>query len=239
MPSADETPSAFTDALEIFYAPSEVFQRRKLEPAFGLPLIILVLGIGILFFASRGAMDPIFDAEFKRGFATAMKQNPQLTSEMEAQAQETSRKFVPIFVIGYSFFAPFLVGFFLWLAGKLVGAKQELAAACMVATFALYPRILEGIVNALQALLLPEESLVGRYSVTLGLGRFFNPDTANPLLLALIGRIDVFTIWVTVLLAIGLSITGKIPRTQAALAAALVWLIGALLPVLGAIRAMA
>jgi len=87
MPSADETPSAFTDALEIFYAPSEVFQRRKLEPAFGLPLIILVLGIGILFFASRGAMDPIFDAEFKRGFATAMKQNPQLTSEMEAQAQ--------------------------------------------------------------------------------------------------------------------------------------------------------
>ncbi|HSR92753.1 MAG TPA: YIP1 family protein, partial [Gemmatimonadales bacterium] len=144
----------------------------------------------------------------------------------------------PVFVIGYSFFAPFFIGFFLWLSGKLVGAKQELAAACMVATFALYPRILEGIVNALQALLLPEESLVGRYSVTLGLGRFFNPDTANPLLLALIGRIDVFTIWVTVLLAIGLSITGKIPRSQAALAAAIVWLIGALLPVLGAMRAM-
>ncbi len=140
MPSADETPSAFTDALEIFYAPSEVFERRKVEPAFGLPLIILALAIGILFFASRSAMDPIFDAEFKRGFAAAMKQNPQLTSEMEAQAQETSRKFVPVFVIGYSFFAPFFIGFFLWLAGKLVGAKQELAAACMVATFALYPR---------------------------------------------------------------------------------------------------
>ena len=74
--------------------------------------------------------------------------------------------------------------------------------------------------------------------MTLGLGRFFNPDTANPLLLALIGRIDVITIWVTVLLAVGLSITGKISRGQAALAAALVWLIGAVFPVIGAIRAM-
>ena len=126
----------------------------------------------------------------------------------------------------------------MWIAGKLVGAKQELAAACMVATFALYPRIPEAIVNALQALLLPEESLLGRYSVTLGLGRFLNPDTANPVLLALVGRIDVFTIWMTVLLAIGLSITGKIPRSQAALAAALVWLLGALPAVLGAVRAM-
>jgi Yip1-like protein len=238
MPASDPTPSAFTDALEIFYAPSEVFERRKLESAFGLPLIILVIGVGLLFFASRGAMDPIFDAEFKRGWAMAIKQNPQLTADMETNARETSRKFVPVFVIGYAFFAPFFLGFFLWLAGKLVGARQELAAACMVGTFALYPRILEGIINAFQALLLPEESLVGRYSVTLGLGRFFNPDTANPLLLALVGRIDLITIWVTVLLAIGLSITGKISRGHAALAAALVWLIGAVFPVIGAIRAM-
>jgi hypothetical protein len=238
MPFADTTPSAFTDALEIFYAPSDVFERRKLEPSFGLPLIILVLAIGSLFFVSRGAMDPIFEAEFKRGIAQAMKQNPQLTPEMAEKFKETSKKFTPLIVIGYAFFGPLLAGVALWLAGKVVGAKQELAAACMVATFAFYPRIPEGIVNALQALLLPEESLVGRYSVSLGIGRFLNPDTTSPLLLALVGRIDVFTIWMTVILAIGLSVTGKIPRSQAALAAALVWLIGALPAVLGALRAM-
>ena len=87
MASADTTPSALTDALEIFYAPSDVFERRKLEPSFGLPLIILVLAIGILFFVSRGAMDPIFEAEFKRGIAQAMKQNPQLTPEMAETVQ--------------------------------------------------------------------------------------------------------------------------------------------------------
>ena len=45
-----------------------------------------------------------------------------------------------------------------------------------------------------------------------------DPDATSPALLAFIGRLDVFTIWVTVLLAIGLSVTGNIPRSRAAIA---------------------
>ena len=41
------------------------------------------------------------------------------------------------------------------------------------------------------------------------------------------GRLDVFTIWVTVLLAIGLAVTGNVSRSRAAIAAAIVWLLGA------------
>jgi hypothetical protein len=37
----------------------------------------------------------------------------------------------------------------------------------------------------------------------------------------------VFTIWVTVLLVIGLSVTGKIPRAKAAIAGVIVWFLGA------------
>ena len=84
--------------------------------------------------------------------------------------------------------------------------------------------------NALQALLLPEESLAGRYSVTLGLGRFFDPDTANPFCWRDRSDRSSFTIWVTVLLAIGLSITGMIPGPRPRWRARSVWLIGALLP---------
>jgi hypothetical protein len=56
----------------------------------------------------------------------------------------------------------------------------------------------------------------------------------SPALLGFLGRIDVFTIWVTVLLVIGLSVTGKIPRGRAAIAGVVVWLAGAL-PVLGSL----
>ncbi|HEY9428204.1 MAG TPA: hypothetical protein VIR34_13695, partial [Gemmatimonadaceae bacterium] len=50
----------------------------------------------------------------------------------------------------------------------------------------------------------------------------------QPVLAALLARVDIFTIWVTVLLAIGLSVTGKISRQKAAFAAIIVWIIGAL-----------
>jgi len=50
----------------------------------------------------------------------------------------------------------------------------------------------------------------------------------------LLGRMDVFTIWVTVLIAIGLAVTGRIPRGRAVMAAVVIWLIGALPGLAGA-----
>jgi hypothetical protein len=130
----------------------------------------------------------------------------------------------------------FLTGLFLWLCGKLVDAKESLSAAIMIASYSFVPRIVEGVVNSVQGLLLDPAALDGRFRLSLGLGRFLDPDTASPVLLALLGRVDVFTIWVTVLLAIGLSVVGKIPRSRAAIAAALVWLLGALPQLLTALR---
>jgi hypothetical protein len=116
----------------------------------------------------------------------------------------------------------------LWACGKLFEAKETLTQATMVAAFAFMPRIIEGLVVAVQGLLLDPSSFTGRWRVSLGVGRFLDPDATSPALLALVGRLDVFTIWVTVLLAIGLAVTGRIPRVRAAMAAALVWLLGAL-----------
>ena len=79
-------------------------------------------------------------------------------------------------------------------------------------------------------------ALTGRFQLSLGLGRFLDPDSASPILLALLGRVDLFSIWVTVLLAIGLSVTGRIPRSRAAMAAALVWVLGGLPQLMGALR---
>ena len=86
-------------------------------------------------------------------------------------------------------------------------------------------------------LFLDPDQLNGRFRLTLGVGRFFDPDLMSPILLGFIGRIDVFTIWVTVLLAIGIHVVGKIPKQQAAIVAAITWAVGALPPVLGALRA--
>jgi hypothetical protein len=116
----------------------------------------------------------------------------------------------------------------IWLVGKFFDAKESINAAIVVAVFSYVPRVVEGIVNRAQGLFVDPSSLTSRYSLSLGVGRFLDPDTTSPILLALVGRIDLFTIWVTVLIAIGLAVTGKISRAKAAIAAAVIWLLGAL-----------
>ena len=80
----------------------------------------------------------------------------------------------------------------------------------------------------LQGLFLDPSQLDGRFRLSLGVGRFLDPDTVSPLLLAIVGRVDLITIWITVLVAIGLCVTGRIPLRKAAIAAAIVWLVGGL-----------
>jgi hypothetical protein len=227
--------SIWEDFIDIFHSPSEVFARRQ-NGSFWLPMIIVTVVIGLLFIATKGLMQPIMDAEFQRGAAAAMRKNPQITEEQLATMRGFTDKFSVVIPFIFVPITIFLTGLVLWLVGKLFDATETLRTGLVVAAYAFVPKILEVIVNAVQALLMSPASLNGRYSVTLGAGRFLNPDTSSPILLALLGRVDVFTIWVTILLAIGLSVTGKIPRSRAYIAAACVWLIGAIPALLGALR---
>lgn len=223
------------DYIDIFYAPSDVFDRRA-RSGFGLPMLVVTVLVSLIALANSGVMQPIMDAEFARASAVQMRNNPQLTAEMmergrgigEGIAKYGAVVFVPVGI--------FLTGLVLWLCGKVFDAKQQLGTAITVSAFAFMPRVLEGVISGVQGLLLDPSSLNGRFKLSLGLGRFLDPDTASPVLLALLGRVDVFTIWVTVLLVIGLSVTGRISRSQAAMAGVLVWIAGALPQLLGALR---
>ena len=234
-PAPVKPASRWEDFIDIFYAPSDVYARRA-NSGFGIPMLVVTVLIGVIFLANSGVMQPIMDAEFSRGMAAAMKKNPQLTPEMAAKMRSVGETFGKIGVFIGMPIAMFLTGLALWVVGKFFNAKQTLAAAIMVASYAYVPRILESILNGVQGLLMDPASLDGRYRLSLGVGRFLDPNTASPMLLALVGRVDVFTIWVTVLLAIGLAVTGKIPRSKAAIAAVIVWVLGALPAVLGAAR---
>jgi hypothetical protein len=215
--------SRWEDFIDIFYTPSSVFARRAMS-GFLLPMVVVTVLTGALYIMNSGVWSPVMDAEMSRALA---KQSQQLTAEQ----MQSIRKVTDVTSkIGAFVFVPigiFLTGLMLWVCGKFVEAKQTLRQATMVASFAFMPRIIEALVVAVQGLVLDPSSFNGRWRVSLGIGRFLDPDTTSPALLALLGRLDVFTIWVTVLLAIGLAVTGNIPRGRAAIAAAIVWLLGA------------
>jgi len=229
--------STWEDFIDIFYAPSQVFARRE-QGSVWIPLVVVTLLMGTLFYLNSGALQPIFDAEFDRGMAVAVRDNPKIPPEAVERMRSVASRIGQVAMFVFVPLAVFGVGCATWLTGKLVDAKQTFHAALVVAAYAYVPRVLESAVNGMQGLLLDPAQLDGRFRLSLGPGRFLDPDTVSPLLLAFVGRLDLLTLWITVLIAIGLSVTGRIPLGRAAIAAALVWLIGGLPLIFQALRAM-
>lgn len=229
-PAKPEKASLLDDFMDIFYAPSNVFARRE-NGSFWVPMLIVTVLLGLTFFANRDLMEPIMEAEMQRSMA-----NQQLTPEQMEAARRMTTGFGTVTAFLFPPFAILIVGIVLWLVGKFFDARQTVNAAIVVAAFAYVPRVVEGIVNRVQGLLVDPSSLDNRFALSLGPGRLLDPDTTSPVLLAIIGRLDVFTIWVTVLLAIGLAVTGKISRGKAAIAAAIVWIVGGLPTIAAALR---
>lgn len=235
--SAPAPPPAavWEDFLDIFYAPSRVFARR-INGKFLVPLLFLMGVMGALYFANQSLLAPIMDAEWNRQAAIVLEKNPQLTAEQVGQMRSMTERFGPLIALVMVPIMVCLLALVIWVVGKFFESTQTIRSAFVVATYGMFPRIIEQILAGVQALFLDPASLDGRFRVSLGIGRFMDPDTASPLLLALLGRVDVFTIWVTVLVGIGLMITGKVPAGRAAIAAVIVWLFGAVPAVVGALR---
>src|SRR5687768_9056105 len=79
-PMAQSRPSVWEDFIDIFYAPSQVFARRE-HGNFWIPLIVVTVLSGALFYLNSGVLRPIFDAEFDRGMAAALRENPKMPPE--------------------------------------------------------------------------------------------------------------------------------------------------------------
>ena len=235
LPPSPEKATLMDDFMDIFYAPSKVFARRA-NKSFWIPLLIVAALFGGVFIANRDLMEPIMEAEMTR----AMEQNPG-GQQLTEQQMEASRRIVGTFaVVGAFVFTPITLialGIVVWLVGKFFDTVQTLNAAITVAVFSYVPRVVEGILSRVQGLFVDTSQLTSRYSLSIGPGRFLDADTTSPILLAIVGRLDLFTLWVTVLIAIGLMVTGKISGTKAAIAAAVVWIVGALPTLAGALRA--
>ena len=221
------------DLFEIYFAPSDVYDRRR-GGQFGIPLLVFAVTSIILFFVTKDLLRPVMDAEWRVASQSIMEKNPQLTADQMAGMRSMGEKFALVGVAIYSVIGPLLAGLVLWIVSKFVGLKPRLPVAITLAVFALFPMLIEYLVSAAQSFVVPEESITSRFSLSLGPARFM--DAASPVARAMVGHIDVFTIWTAVLMFIGLKVITRATNAQAAMAAAVTWLVGMIPPVMGAMR---
>ncbi|MFL5614472.1 MAG: YIP1 family protein [Gemmatimonadaceae bacterium] len=232
--TAAPTASLWEDFIDIIVAPASVFRRRE-RGSWIIPLLIVTIAVAVIAFASRGVLQPVMDAEFERT-ADALRKNPQVTEDVIEKTRgffEFTRTWGPII------FTPItivVIGFMTWLVAKLVDSKQDLHAALVVASYAYVPRVVQFIANAVQGLVLKPDQLDGVVKLSFSPARFLDASTANPVLVQVLNRFDLFTIWVTVLLAIGVYVTGRVTKNQAIFAGVLFWIVGSIPAILGALR---
>jgi len=224
--SAPKT-SFWEDVIDIFVSPAAVFRRREKSSVWP-PMLFVALSIGVIFFATFNTLEPIFDAEYSRVAAKTIAKNPQITAEMMERGRGFQTAIVKYGIGVVMMVIMFVLGCVSWLVGKLFDSKQTFQAALVVAAWAYMPRILGTLLGGVQGLLMDPAKLTSQLSISLSPARFMDADTTNPMLYQLMGRFDLITIWVTVLLGIGFYVTGKVPKARAVVFAVLMWVIGSL-----------
>jgi len=235
VPAQPEKANVVDDFLDIFASPAKVFARRATANPMVPFLIVSVLMVGMIF-VNKNMMAPIMDAELQKQIEKAMASNPQMTTEVADRMKGFMEMSVTIgSVVGVPA-ALLLLGLVTWVVGKVVGGTLSYATALMISSFAWMPRVVEGILASVQALVLDTSKMTSRYDLSLGVARFLDHTTTSPALLGVLGRVDLITLWVTALFAIGLVAAGKVPKEKMIVAGAVMWTVGAILPIIGAIR---
>jgi len=235
-PTPPKPASLWADFVDIFYAPRDVFARRR-SGHFGFALAVLIALAAVLLYVTRPLLAPVYAAMVEQGVAQAPAGSPQLPPDAAQRIRDMGGRFLlPGLIFNLAIAVP-LAGATLWVVGKLVKSRQTVRQAMMVATYANVPRLVLGtIASALLALALGPESLNSPYDATFSLARLA-PAGTSPVLLAALSRVEPFTLWATALLAVGLAVTGRIKRSRAYLAAAAVWLLATLVTVVSTARA--
>jgi hypothetical protein len=234
-PKPDE-PGVLEDLVDIFASPAKVFARRA-KSGSAAAFFIVAIALAAVIYSGKNVMEPIMDAQMSKAQAAAQKANPNITAEQLQAMQSIGRTMGTVSLVAGAPVALFFLGLFVWAVGKAFGAAITFSSGMMIASFAYVPRIIGGIITDVQGLMMSDVShLVNPSQLSFGPARFFDPVATNQVLLAVLTRFDLLTIWVTVLIGVGYAAAGKLSRERATIAAVVMWLVGSIFPLWGALR---
>jgi hypothetical protein len=204
----------FEDLIETFTAPSRVFERRR-EGRYGALLGVLVVLTLVVMIATMGASAPYWDAQFETTMRLAAEQGrPMPEGAAFDMARTTGRWFG---TVGSAIFVPIFVwigAVFVMLGAKVAGASLSYGQGAAIFTVAGIPRLLSPIAMAVQGLIAEPASIRSLSDASLGPARFFDPATTPPVVLSVLSNFDVVNLWAFALVAIGISVMGRVSRAS-------------------------
>jgi hypothetical protein len=218
--------SVAEDFVDIFTSPSKVYARRaKASPM--VPFLVVCVVMIALFFSSKNVLAPIFEAKMQQGIAQSMKANPQITPEMMEKSKPITNVVINVFgVIGVPVLLLF-TSLILWIIGRFfMSSSLTYGTALLILCYSWFPRILGGVLGIVQGLVMDVSKFTEPGQVGAGIARFIDPASMSVGLYTLLSQIDLFTIWSTVLVVIGLMYAGKLDKSKATVAGVIMFVCG-------------
>lgn len=210
----------------VFYEPGKVFADVAQKPRWIVPVLIMILvGCGFVYVISTHVgWDQIVRQSLERSPRTA-----DLPADQKELAIQRGAKFGSVIgwvgaIVGPPFFILAISGVLTGLFNALLGTDLKFSQMFSITAYAMMVRALFSILFALVIYLKPPEEVdiqTSPFSAAILLSRQDSPKW----LFALASSMDLFAIWVVILLAVGFSTAArKLSFTKALIGVAIPWL---------------
>jgi hypothetical protein len=223
-PPAPTNVSRWEDYIDVFFSPTELFQRRAHDRV--APPFLTLLGLSVLFYL---VLLPANAMIMRASVAT----NPQAAEMMAGRMGTLMTVFgaigQPIMYAIITLFTAIL----LWIVGRFADVRIEFSRAMLIAVYGGFIFLIAQVAALVLVMVMGEDSINMVRSMSFGVLRFIGDLEMNKVLLAFLGRIDLFAIWQAVIWAIGLKVIYKLSTKHAALIAGIVWFLMTLPNLLG------
>jgi hypothetical protein len=224
----------FQNLIDVYFSPREAFQRIVSRPSFLLPLaayLVLVLGFTAIWMSR---MDPV---EFMKVQLEESGQADKMPAEQRQQVIEQQSKMMPVFgwvgsIVGTAVVLLLVAGVLLFVFRFFYAAEVTFKQALTIVSWVLFAVGL--VTTPLLILVLQlkgDWNINPQYALQAHLGVLLDKQTAAKPLYALLSSIDVFSLWMVFLLAVGFGVASRKTTGSAIWGVAIPWLVIVLIKV--------
>jgi hypothetical protein len=215
--------------LGVLLSPAETFRSIEARPTWAVPLLLLLLLGGVVGVLVQMKADPeeMVHAQIEKFKIDVPAEKVDKMVE-DARNQSVAKK---VAVVGFGLalqavFYAFIAAVFLGLL-RLFASEIDYVRSLSVTLHGYMPQGVAALLNV--PLMLGRETVTfdeaTKGGVLVSSLAALAPEGASPMLVALLGSVDLFSIWTAVLLALGFRIAGKVSTAVSTGIVVLLWLI--------------
>ncbi len=236
-PPPEQPSNSFSRIIGVLVSPSRTFAEIARKPDWVVPALVIIVIFAIAAIVTVPRLD--FETMSREAMEAKGISGPQLerTLRVSVAIAKGVQYSISFLLIGILAVAALLY----WLGVRLLGGEATYQQVFSVVLYGFMPTVIRQIVKI--PIILSKHDLNPRDAETIvrSSPAFLTSFKANPMLFALLTRLDLFAIWSLILIVIGLAAASKLSKAKTASIVIALWIVGTLITLgfaaMGAARA--